>query len=83
MSNEALVERIQQARSGVEDRRNNRLRLETRKEDFTTQITTFKQSLADKGIAAGELDRLVDEAKQDLEQKLTALETALNGKPEG
>ncbi len=78
MADEHLIQRIQQTRQAVENTTRERLRLEARKADFLTELEAFKVSLREQGIEASQLQSLTEEAKQDVENKLTALETALN-----
>lgn len=77
-TDEELISRIQTAKQKVQDRTQARMRLEARMESFQADLEQFKVRLKDQGIDPSKLGELIEDARQDLEAKLTALETALD-----
>jgi len=74
-----LVKRMQDAKQAVELRRTERLRLEAREGEFSANLEKLKAELRERGVEPSQLDDLIAQAEAEVVEKLTALETALNG----
>ncbi len=73
-----LVQRVQTARTKVQSQIDARIRSEAGLDAVKTEARELRDLMVAEGIEPNDLDRLIAEASEELESKLSTLEAALN-----